>query len=244
MLEPSFARDQYPRRLHELEEEFASLASQIPDSPENQAISVLHGITQELWRNLRQLGTPLADRGLQLQDVAELYQHAPPMEGSAVSTPLPVGSPAPDFALPDCSGQQISLGEHRGQPVVLVFYPLDWSPGCSQQLDLYQHEWDEFQRRGAAVLAISVDSIYSHGAWAAVRGLTFPLLADFEPKGEVARRFRVYRDKDGFSDRALYVVDREGIIRYSHVSPFLHHVPDVYELFDALDQIVEQPAAA
>jgi peroxiredoxin len=243
MPEPSFATELYPRRLHDLEEEFADLASQIPDSPEKQALSVLHGITQELWRNLRQQTAPLSDRGLQLQDVADLYQHAPPMEGVAISTPLPVGTPAPDFVLPDCSGRPIALDDHRGQPVVLVFYPLDWSPGCSQQLDLYQLEWDEFQRRGAELLAISVDSIYSHGAWAAVRGLNFPLLADFEPKGQVARRYQVYREEDGFSDRALYVVDGEGIIRYSHVSPYLHHVPDLYELFTVLDEVTARQAA-
>ena len=85
------------------------------------------------------------------------------MEGAAVNQPLPVGSPAPDFSLPDCSDQGISLAELRGQPVVLVFYPLEWSPGCSQQLDLYQQEWEEFRKRGAEVLAISVDSLYSHG---------------------------------------------------------------------------------
>jgi peroxiredoxin len=118
-----------------------------------------------------------------------------------------------------------------GQPLVLVFYPLDWSPGCSQQLDLYQHELREFERRGAKVAAISVDNMYSHGAWAAVRGISFPLLADFNPKGEVARKYRVYRDVDGFSERALYVVDSDGVIPYSHVSLFVHHIPDIYELY-------------
>jgi len=93
------------------------------------------------------------------------------------------------------------------------------------------------------VLAISVDSVYSHGAWAAVRGLSFPLLADFNPKGEVARRYGVVRERDGFSERALYVVDADGVIRYGHVSPFLHHVPDVYELLDALDETAVRHAA-
>jgi alkyl hydroperoxide reductase subunit AhpC len=96
---------------------------------------------------------------------------------------------------------------------------------------------------GAALLAISVDSSYSHGAWAAVRGLDFPLLADFNPKGEVARRYNIYREADGFAERARYVVDGEGIIRYSHVSPFLHHGPDVYELLDALDERTVRQAA-
>src|SRR5437867_7569883 len=96
-----------------------------------------------------------------------------------------------------------------------------------------------------SVLGISVDSIYSHGAWAAVRGITFPLLADFHPKGAVAEAYRVYRGTDGFSERALYVVDADGVIRYSHVSPFLHHVPDIRELFGALDRVAPpQPAKA
>ena len=243
MMEDRFATDLYPRRLHDLEAQFADLAAHIPDSPEKQALSVLHGITQELWRNLRQQGVPLSERGLHLQDIADLYRHAPPMEGAAVNEPLPVGTPAPEFTLPDASGRPIALSEYRGRPVVLVFYPLDWSPGCSQQLDLYQQELEAFRQRGAEIVAISVDSIYSHGAWAAVRGLTFPLLADFQPKGEVARRYGVYREEDGFSERALYVVDGEGIIRYSHVSPFLHHVPDLYELLDALDAVSVPQAA-
>jgi peroxiredoxin len=148
-----------------------------------------------------------------------------------------VGTSAPDFALPDASGRKVSLSDYRGHPTVVVFYPLDWSPGCSQQLDLYQEELDSFTRRGARLLAISVDSIYSHGAWAAVRRIEFPLLADFHPKGEAAQRYDVYRDEDGFSERAVFVVDEQGVIRYAHVSPFLHHVPDIYELFAALDAL-------
>lgn len=131
----------------------------------------------------------------------------------------------------------------RGRPVVLVFYPLDWSPGCSRQLDLYQQEIDEFRRRGAEVVGISVDSIYSHGAWAAVRGIEFPLLADFQPKGEVVRRYGVWREQDGYSERALYVVDAQGVIRYTHVSPYVHHLPDIYELFEALDRLSAAKAA-
>jgi peroxiredoxin len=138
----------------------------------------------------------------------------------------------------------VSLSEFRGRPVVLVFYPLDWSPGCSRQLELYQQELTEFERRGAALVGISVDSLYSHGAWAAVRGLTFPLLSDFQPRGEVARRYGVWRESDGFSDRALYVLDREGVIRWAHVSPRVDHLPDIYELFDALDEVADRRAAA
>jgi peroxiredoxin len=174
---------------------------------------------------------------LELRDIADLWRDAPPMEGEAISTPLAVGARAPDFELPDASGRPVRLSDLRGQTVVLAFYPLDWSPGCSQQLDVYQQDLDEFQARGAQLLGISVDSIYSHGAWAAVRGITFPLLSDFSPKGAVARRYGVWREADGFSDRALYVVDADGRIAYSHVSPRLEHVPDIYELLDVVGRV-------
>jgi peroxiredoxin len=226
-----------PRAMHDLEEEFAGLADEIPDSPEKRAISLLHGIVMEMWRSLaHERGAPL-DGDTLFGDVAELYRTAPPMEAAAVSEPLAPGTEAPDFALVDGSGHTVRLSDFRGRPVVLVFYPLDWSPGCSQQLDLYQQELDEFRRRGAELLAISVDSLYSHGAWAAVRGLTFPLLADFHPKGEVARAYSVWREHDGFSDRALYVVDPDGVIRYGYVTPYLHHVPDIYKLLEAVDEV-------
>ena len=234
----------YPRRLHDLEEQFSALEAQIEDSPQKQAFSVLHGMIHEVWRSLRNSGATPMEYGLNIQDIANLYRQAPSMEGPAVNTPLATGTPAPDFALPDASGRLVRLSDYRGKPVVLVFYPLDWSPGCSQQLDLYQSELAEFERRGAQILAVSVDSIYSHGAWAAVRGITFPLLADFSPKGEVARQYHVYRDQEGFSERALYVIDGDGIIRYGHVSPQLHHVPDVYELFEALDGVVQPETVA
>lgn len=227
----------FPRRLHELEEQFQALESEIPDSPDKKAISLLHAIIQEVWRSSQRGASPVLERGPTLEDIADLYRTAPAMEGAALNEPLPVGTPAPDFELPDAGGKPVRLSDFRGRPVVLVFYPLDWSPGCSQQLDLYEQELDEFGRRNAQILAVSVDSIYSHGAWAAVRGIEFPLLADFHPKGDVARRYGVWRDADGFSERALYVIDADGVIRWAHVSPYLHHIPDIYELFDALDQL-------
>lgn len=226
----------FPRALHELESEFAALATEIPEGPEKQAISVLHGIVMEVWRHLERDRSPLVEQGLTVNDIAELWRGAPAMEGEAVAEGLPAGVEAPDFELPDSSGETVRLGDFRGRPVVLVFYPLDWSPGCSQQLDLYQQELDEFERREAQILAISVDSVYSHGAWAAVRGLSFPLLADFHPKGEVIRRYNVWRDQDGFSERALYVIDPAGRITWAHVSPYVHHIPDIYELLEAIDR--------
>jgi peroxiredoxin len=232
-----------PSRIEQLEADFASLAPQLPDSAERKALSVLHGMVQELWRIQVSGNASQVRPGPTIEDIVDLHEHAPPMEGDAVNTPLAAGEPAPDFALPDANGRTIRLSDYRGRRVVLAFYPLDWSPGCSRQLDLYQHELDEFRKRGAEVMGISVDSLYSHGAWAAVRGLTFPLLADFNPKGDVARRYKVWREADGFSERALYIVDENGIIRHAQVSPKLQHVPDIYELFGALDQLATPKAA-
>jgi peroxiredoxin len=188
-----------------------------------------------MWRTVDRDRLP--DLGLTTarEDVANMWKTAPAMEGEAVNEPLAPGTKAPDFTLPDATGAPVSLADFRGKPLVLVFYPLDWSPGCSQQLDLYQQEIDEFRARGAQVVAVSVDSVYSHGAWSAVRGLEIPLLSDFHPKGEVAKQYNVWRNTDGFSERALYVVDADGVIVYSHVSPYLHHIPDLDELLDAVE---------
>jgi len=135
------------------------------------------------------------------------------------STPLPPGSEAPDFALPSTPDQSLSLADFRGQPVIIAFYPEDWSPVCSDQLALYQALLPEFRKFNAELLGISVDGIWSHLAFAKDRNLHFPLLADFEPKGEVSRMYRAYRAKEGMSERALYVIDGEGVVRWSYISP-------------------------
>jgi peroxiredoxin len=135
------------------------------------------------------------------------------------ATPLPPGTKAPDFELPSTPDQKVSLSDFRGQPVILAFYPEDWSPVCSDQLALYQEVLPEFGRSNAQLVGISVDGIWCHLAFAKDRNLRFPLLADFEPKGEVARAYQVYRAEDGTSERALYVIDAEGIVRWSYVSP-------------------------
>ncbi len=228
------------QRFQQLEERFNALESELADTPEKQALSVLHAMIQEERRAQASTGARRSGPKRTLEDIANLFKSAPPMEGPAENQPLPVGRQAPEFTLPDASNRPVSLSDFHGQNVVLAFYPLDWSPACSDQLSLYQGELEEFAKYNAQVLGISVDSIYSHGAWAAVRGIRFPLLADFHPKGDVARRYSVYRESSGFSERALYVVDGEGIICYAHVSPQLHHVPDIYELFDHLKAIQEE----
>ena len=133
--------------------------------------------------------------------------------------PLPAGTEAPDFELPCTPDQNVSLSELRGRPVILAFYPGDWSPVCSDQLAFYQELLSEFRRFDAALVAISVDGVWSHLAFARDRNLHFPLLADFEPKGRVARAYGVYRAHEGTTERALFVIDGEGIVRWSYVSP-------------------------
>jgi peroxiredoxin len=135
------------------------------------------------------------------------------------ATPLPPGQHAPDFELPSTPDQKVMLSDFLGQPVILVFYPEDWSPVCSDQLGLYQALSSEFQRFNAELLAISVDSAWSHTAFAKDRNLHFPLLSDFEPKGAVAKTYQVYRDTEGTAERALFVIDADGVIRWSYVSP-------------------------
>jgi peroxiredoxin len=113
----------------------------------------------------------------------------------------------------------VTLRELRGRPVILAFYPADWSPVCGDQMALYNEVLAEFQHYDAALLGISVDGVWCHAAFARDRNLHFPLLSDFEPKGAVARRYGAYRDGDGFTERALFVIDGDGIIRWSYVSP-------------------------
>jgi peroxiredoxin len=135
------------------------------------------------------------------------------------ATPLAIGDEAPDFALSSTPDQRLALSELRGRPVVLVFYPEDWSPVCSDQLALYQELLPEFHKFDAELIGISVDGVWCHLAFAKDRNLHFPLLSDFEPKGEVSRLYGVYRSQEGTSERALYVIDANGIIRWSYVSP-------------------------
>ena len=113
----------------------------------------------------------------------------------------------------------MSVSEFRGRPVIIAFYPADWSPVCSDQMALYNELLGEFGRFDAELLGISVDGIWCHLAFASDRKFHFPLLSDFEPKGSVARQYGVYRDHDGVSERALFVIDREGVIRWSYCSP-------------------------
>src|SRR5712672_2807554 len=123
---------------------------------------------------------------------------------------LPPGSQAPDFTLPATPDQKISLSDFRGRPVILAFYPADWSPVCGDQMALYNEILPEFRRFNAELIGISVDGSWCHAAFSQNRKLHFPLLADFEPKGAVAKLYGVYRQGEGTSERALFVIDAEG----------------------------------
>ncbi|HEY1802552.1 MAG TPA: peroxiredoxin [Terriglobales bacterium] len=132
---------------------------------------------------------------------------------------LAPGTKAPDFTLPVTADQKLSLSELRGQPVVLAFYPADWSPVCGDQMAFYNEILPEFQKHKAELMGISVDGVWCHAAFAEARHLHFPLLADFEPKGAVAKKYGVYRENDGITERALFVIDKNGTIAWSYCSP-------------------------
>jgi peroxiredoxin len=132
---------------------------------------------------------------------------------------LQPGTPAPDFELATTPDQKLVLRELRGRPVVLAFYPADWSPVCGDELALFNEALSEIKRHDATLCGISVDGAWCHVAFAKDRKLGFPLLSDFEPKGEVARRYGAYREAEGVCERALFVIDREGAIVWSYLSP-------------------------
>ena len=155
---------------------------------------------------------------------------------------LPAGTRAPDFALSAGPDKLLKLSDFRGRPVILVFYPADWSPVCGDQVALYNEILPDFREFGAELLGISVDSIWCHAAFARDRNLHFPLLSDFEPKGAVARQFGAYREQDGTSERALFVLDGDGIIRWSFLSP-IEVNPGADGILNALESLAGKSAS-
>jgi len=133
--------------------------------------------------------------------------------------PLPPGTPAPDFTLPRSSHAAVSLADVRGHRAILVFYPADWEPVSQQQLTLYQEYLAELDGLGAVLLAISTDHIWSHRAFARAAGIAYPLLADAHPQGAVCRAYGVYDEHAGSSSRTAFVLDEDGIIRWSQACP-------------------------
>jgi peroxiredoxin len=160
-----------------------------------------------------------------------------------MSSVLQPGTPAPDFTLHVTPDQSLSLSELRGRPVILAFYPADWSPVCGDQMSLYNEILSEFQKFNAELLGISVDGVWCHEAFTENRHLHFPLLADFEPKGAVAQLYGVYRKHEGTTERALFVIDKNGIITWSYVSPVAVN-PGADGILDALERLPKAKSEA
>jgi peroxiredoxin len=153
-----------------------------------------------------------------------------------MSNILSAGTPAPDFTLHVTPDQVLSLKELRGRPVILAFYPADWSPVCGDQMALYNEILPEFHRFNAELMGISVDGVWCHAAFSRDRKLHFPLLADFEPKGAVSKLYGAFRDGEGVSERALFVIDKNGAITWSYVSPIAVN-PGADGILEALESL-------
>jgi peroxiredoxin len=154
---------------------------------------------------------------------------------------LQPGTEAPGFSLNCTPDQAMSLDECRGKTVILAFYPADFSPVCGDQMSLYNELLSEFKDRDARILGISVDGVWCHAAFAKERNIHFPLLSDFEPKGGVARRYGAYRDEEGVCERALFVIDGDGVIRWSYLSPVGEN-PGADGILEALDSLAAKHA--
>jgi peroxiredoxin len=152
------------------------------------------------------------------------------------------GQRAPAFELHSTPDQKVSLSEFQGRPVILAFYPADFSPVCGDQMALYNEVLPEFHKFGAELLGISVDGAWCHAAFANARKIHFPLLSDFEPKGAVARAYGAYREGEGTAERALFVIDGEGVIRWSYCGPVGVN-PGADGILDALEAMRDGRAA-
>jgi peroxiredoxin len=147
---------------------------------------------------------------------------------------ISAGEPAPDFKLRNQDGDEVSLSDYRGRKVLLVFYPLDFSPVCSDQLSIYQEVKPQIAEKGVELVGISVDHGFAHKAFQEKLGIDTPLLADFEPKGEVARAYGAYMDRVGHANRSLVLIDEEGTVEWVHESPTPLEIPGANLIFDAL----------
>jgi peroxiredoxin len=148
---------------------------------------------------------------------------------------IAVGEKAPDFSLPNHKGEQVSLSDFRGRKVLLVFYPSDFSPVCSDQLSVYQEVKPSLDAAGLEVLGVSIDHSWAHRAFRKQLNVDFTLLADFHPKGQVAELYGAYLADYGTSNRSLVLIDEEGIVEWVHESPTPLEIPGANLIFDALD---------
>jgi len=151
--------------------------------------------------------------------------------------PIAVGQPAPEFSLKDQNQKEIKLGDFRGKRnVVLVFYPLDWSPVCTNEHACLVNDMKQFEQLDAQVLGLSVDSVWSHKAFAEKMGIPYPLLADFHPRGAVAGKFGLYLEDKGITGRAVVIIDKSGKVAW--VKQYdIPQLPDIQEVAAALSQV-------
>jgi peroxiredoxin len=147
---------------------------------------------------------------------------------------IEAGTPAPDFSLPDQDGNMVSLGDFADRKLVLTFYPLDFSPVCSDQLSIYQEVLGEIEAKDASLVGVSVDSAYCHRAFRKHLNLTMPLLADFHPKGGMSREYGAFQDDWGTNNRSLVLVE-DGTVWWSYATPSVKDIPGANLIFDALD---------
>lgn len=148
---------------------------------------------------------------------------------------IAAGEAAPDFILRNQDGEKVSLSDYRGRKVMLVFYPMDFSPVCSDQLSIYQEVKPEIAEKGVELIGISVDHGFAHKAFQEKLGIDTPLLADFEPKGAVARAYGAYIEKVGHANRSLVLIDEKGTVEWVHESPTPLEIPGANLIFDALN---------
>ena len=185
-------------------------------------------VLQKSKRMKRQTKTKTSDKRVRGKNTTS--KHSP---GSILSP----GTKAPDFSLYSTPDQKVSLSDFKGRPVIIAFYPADWSPVCTDQLALYNQLLPEFEHYNKPeIIGISVDGIWSHIAFAKDRSLRFPILSDFEPKGTVSRSYGAYQDTVGESSRALFVIDEHGTIRWSYLSPVGVN-PGADGIIDALEEM-------
>ncbi len=147
-----------------------------------------------------------------------------------------VGQPAPEFTLKDQSQKEVKLSDYRGKNVVMIFYPLDWSPVCTNEHACFINELKEFEKLNAQVLGLSVDSVWSHKAFADKMGIQYPLLADFQPRGAVADKFGFYLADKGITGRAVVIIDKNGEVAWVK-DIGIPNVPDMQEVSQALEQL-------
>jgi peroxiredoxin (alkyl hydroperoxide reductase subunit C) len=148
---------------------------------------------------------------------------------------IAAGEKAPDFMLRNQDGEEVSLADFQGRRVLLVFFPFDFSPVCTDQLSLYQEVKSDIEEQGVELLGISVDHPYAHKAFQETLGIDITLLADFEPKGEVAKAYGSYVDGIGMANRTLVLIDEDGIVEWAHESPSLGEMPSPQLILDAIE---------